>query len=130
MPRKCNLEAQAKYYAGPAGPLLLAKAKDRYKKDPKKARNWTLQRKFGISLVQYEEILASQNYTCAICHKPESVKRKGIVKDLAVDHNHITKKIRGLLCQACNIGIGQLKLDDTDAILVSSLKYREKHDNS
>lgn len=53
-------------------------------------------RKWGLSSTQYDEILESQNYVCAIClTNPDS-------KSLAVDHDHITGRIRGLLCYRCN----------------------------
>src|SRR3990167_8472300 len=40
-----------------------------------------------------------QNNKCPICHR-------GIKKNLSVDHNHSTKKIRGLICNNCNLSIG------------------------
>lgn len=63
-----------------------------------RARGYSLQRKYGITLEQYDELLAKQNYCCAICERHESeFKTK-----LAVDHNHATSEIRGLLCTHCN----------------------------
>jgi hypothetical protein len=60
--------------------------------------------------IKNNEMLKSQNYVCAICKNPETVKSvKGKLKELAVDHCHNTGKIRGLLCYACNIGIGLFK---------------------
>jgi DNA-directed RNA polymerase subunit RPC12/RpoP len=57
-----------------------------------------LRNKFGISLEQYSELLKGQKCRCAICekHYTEFATR------LAVDHNHITGEIRGLLCNYCN----------------------------
>src|SRR3989304_10223484 len=70
--------------------------------DPEKAyksrRNTHLKRKFGITLDQYESILISQNNCCAVCHKD----RSGVDRAFAVDHNHDTNEIRGLLCFYCN----------------------------
>lgn len=62
-------------------------------------------RAYGINDIRYNEILARQNNCCAICntHKSE------LKKDLSVDHDHNTGKVRGLLCNNCNIGIGLLK---------------------
>lgn len=53
---------------------------------------------YGITLAQYEEMLASQNYCCSICNKHKDEFKR----NLAVDHNHITGEIRGLLCNYCN----------------------------
>lgn len=66
--------------------------------DPYEAyrRNETYKRKYGISSADYDFLFAKQNGVCALClHPPKKVR-------LAVDHNHITKRIRGLLCTACN----------------------------
>lgn len=51
---------------------------------------------FGLSVDQYDEILERQNGTCAICHQVPRSKR------LAVDHDHKTGRVRGLLCTRCN----------------------------
>lgn len=63
-----------------------------------KARNNRLLRIYGITLDQYNELLFKQNDRCAICerHKEE------FKTNLAVDHNHVTGEIRGLLCSYCN----------------------------
>lgn len=59
---------------------------------------WHLSKRYGITLEQYNDILQKQNNCCAICdkHKDEFKVR------LAVDHNHVTGEIRGLLCTFCN----------------------------
>lgn len=69
-------------------------------------------KKFGMIEADYTKLLEKQNYVCAICKKPETVKLKsGQVKCLAVDHCHDKGHVRGLLCYACNVGIGLLKHD-------------------
>jgi hypothetical protein len=58
----------------------------------------------GITLADYEAMLARQGGGCATCgRKPESGK------NLHVDHDHQTGKIRGLLCIGCNLAIGYLE---------------------
>ena len=64
--------------------------------------------KFGISVSDYEAMLAKQNNGCGICGNSCSTGRK-----LAVDHDHVTGRVRGLLCAACNHAIGKFK-DDPD----------------
>lgn len=67
-------------------------------------------KKFGMIEEDYQKLLISQNYVCSICKKPETVKLKsGEIKRLAVDHCHDKGTVRGLLCYACNIGIGLLR---------------------
>lgn len=85
-----------------------------------------LKLKFGITPEQYNELLESQNYCCAICNEKENVihaRTKEVIK-LAVDHCHKTKKIRGLLCNRCNFGIGYFK--DSIELLRNAIKYLEK----
>lgn len=66
------------------------------KKD--KARDYRLKRIYGISLAQYEEILQKQDECCALCRRHQSEFNK----NLAVDHDHNSLEIRGLLCTYCN----------------------------
>ncbi len=66
-----------------------------------KARDKHLQKTYGISLVQYTEILARQNGCCAICLRPAS----SFKRSLAVDHSHSTLELRGILCPFCNRGL-------------------------
>lgn len=91
-----------------------------------------LRRKFGITLEQYNAMLAEQGGVCAICGDPPTIQ-SGISKGhkqgrqtkprLVVDHDHATGKIRGLLCIPCNRGIGFLK--DDPVIVRFALKYLE-----
>jgi hypothetical protein len=91
---------------------------------PIQQKNRALRNSFGISLHQYNEMLEAQNGVCAICNQPETHKRNGKLKALAVDHDHKTGVIRGLLCSDCNTGIGKLK--DSRKILLSASKYLKK----
>jgi hypothetical protein len=73
-------------------------------------KNYWIRHKYGIELEDYEEIRLVQNNLCAICGKAETSihKRYGHskVRQLCIDHDHDTGKIRGLLCQRCNQGLG------------------------
>ena len=86
-----------------------------------KATEADLQYRFGISLAEYTELCIEQNGQCAICQQPETEMRNGRIKALAVDHDHISGKIRGLLCSSCNTGIGKLK--DSVELLQSAIRY-------
>lgn len=66
-------------------------------------QNGHLKRKYGITIEEYEVMLAKQNGKCAICGQVAGKK------NLAVDHCHDTLKIRGILCENCNRGIGMFK---------------------
>jgi len=87
-------------------------------------RDKQLQRDFGINIEQYQEMLIAQGGVCAICGKGEtSLTRKGKVRGLAVDHDHQTGQIRGLLCSRCNQVLG--RVEDNVDILQSMIDYLE-----
>lgn len=85
-------------------------------------------RKFGVTLKEYGDMLLAQNGCCAICNQPETATRKGVLKALAIDHDHATGKVRGLLCVQCNTAIGKFK-DDRN-LLLSAIRYLDKHSRS
>lgn len=60
-------------------------------------------------------MLAAQKGRCEIC------KRLPGTKELAVDHDHRTDRVRGLLCFRCNVGIGQF--DDSAELLLKAAEY-------
>lgn len=60
--------------------------------------------KYRLSLPEFNELLKKQKNRCAICRI-----RFDVTKHRHVDHNHKTKKIRGILCRSCNLMIGQSK---------------------
>jgi Recombination endonuclease VII len=70
---------------------------------------------YGISPERYQEFLLVQGDVCAICGG-----RNQTGKDLAVDHSHLTGKVRGLLCNRCNILLGLAK-DDPERLLEAAL---------
>ncbi|KKL44602.1 hypothetical protein LCGC14_2364030 [marine sediment metagenome] len=68
------------------------------KKCTESQRNTDLKRHYGITAKKYDCLYDLQNGRCLICDEKKKV--------LCVDHNHVTKKIRGLLCLRCNLGLG------------------------
>jgi hypothetical protein len=72
------------------------------KENPKVIRNVHLNYWYKISLDQYNELFENQKGCCAICGKHQSQ----FSKSLSVDHDHVTGKIKGLLCGNCNRGLG------------------------
>ena len=92
--------------------------------DSKKARDCSLKRRYGLTHEEYSKMWESQGGCCRVCGQPESVKFKGAIKLLAVDHCHKTSKIRGLLCNNCNRAIGMLK--DDPEILRKAASYLEE----
>lgn len=66
-------------------------------------KDYSLRKQYGISLLEYNLLLKRQNGVCAICLRPERSDR---YKHFSVDHDHVTGKVRGLLCSGCNRAIG------------------------
>lgn len=79
-------------------------------------RELLLKRLYGISLSGYALMLKEQNGACAIC-KGQNLDGK----NLYVDHDHKTGKIRSLLCNSCNIFVGQI--ENKLALLPKVLEY-------
>jgi hypothetical protein len=106
-------------------------AKRFYQQHPEKSPNWRkanpakfkiikrradLKKKFSLTLEEYDDILQNQGGGCAICG---GVDKGG--RSLAVDHNHITGEIRGLLCTNCNRAVE--RLDNVENWCVKALTY-------
>lgn len=84
--------------------------------NPKSHRPGVLKRLYGMTMPEYQVLLVSQAGRCAICTRPPTDD-----KLLHVDHNHVTGKVRGLLCQQCNHAIGLLQ--DDRAVIQQALNY-------
>ena len=70
-------------------------------------------KRLGMTIEQYEDMKSEQNNLCACCGQPEQYASSAgnAAKELAVDHNHQTGKVRHLLCHRCNISLGFLEED-------------------
>lgn len=66
-----------------------------------------LKKAYGITFKEYQQMLLDQKHSCKIC----GVHEKECNRSLCVDHCHTTGKIRGLLCDTCNRGLGLLRED-------------------
>jgi hypothetical protein len=86
-----------------------------------KDRESNLKSKYNLTLEDYDELLDKQNGVCAICG---GINRAG--KRLGVDHCHRSGKVRGLLCDTCNLILGQF--DDQIKILQKVIKYLQRVD--
>ena len=92
-----------------------------YKNSTKNYRkDASLRREYDITLDIYLQMLNEQNSCCAICGISEHLLKK----PLFIDHCHKTGKVRGLLCNTCNGGIGLLK--DSIEIIEKASKYLKK----
>ncbi len=88
-----------------------------YLKNKSKSQELHLKNTYNLTIDDYNKIFDEQKGCCKICEKHQSeFKAK-----LAVDHCHQTGKIRGLLCNNCNRGLGHLK--DSVLLLKKAIKY-------
>lgn len=69
-------------------------------------RNYDLNKSYGIGIEEYNIMLDAQNSCCKICDRHLTEVNDKHKKNLCVDHCHTTGKIRGLLCDRCNRGLG------------------------
>lgn len=89
-------------------------------------REHRLVSKYGLTLPQLTVMAEAQDRKCAICGEHETEMRNGLVRHLAVDHDHKTGKVRALLCQPCNKGLGHFK--DDIGLLLKAAAYLRKHE--
>lgn len=73
--------------------------------------------KYGLSDADFRKMMRAQKGVCKICG------RKAGKKPLHVDHDHQTKKVRGLLCHKCNLGLGLFS--DSLRVLKEAVTYLE-----
>lgn len=73
-------------------------------------------RKYGLRIKEYHRLLAEQGGKCAICGGDQLPGRR-----MAVDHDHQNQRVRGLLCDYCNRGIGLFS--DDPAKLMAAVAY-------
>ena len=98
------------------------KKKDQYRRRDKerycstKRRNCALQKKYGIGIEQFQDLLVSQSRGCGIC-----LSREPDGKGWHVDHCHETGKVRGILCGYCNRMLGFAK--DRPEVLLAAISY-------
>ncbi len=76
-------------------------------------RGYWLQYQYGVSSEQLEVMLKEQSNCCGIC--------KCYLEKPCVDHDHTTGKVRGLLCDSCNQGLGRFK--DNYETIVAAAEY-------
>lgn len=105
---ECGRQHGKTWYAGRGKAIL---------RDSKRLRS------YGITREQFDSMLASQQNQCGICSAALTTGWSGT--GVCVDHNHETSKVRGLLCNHCNRGLGLFR--DSPQILASAIAYLEKH---
>jgi Recombination endonuclease VII len=79
-------------------------------------RKHALWRNYHMTVAEYDLLFESQHGVCAACGQAEYQRSvNGTIQPLSVDHNHVTKVTRGLLCKDCNTALGHLQ-DNSERI--------------
>lgn len=73
---------------------------------------------YGVTKEEYDALMVKQGGKCAICRKDHGTIIRGRQTPLGVDHCHKTGKVRGLLCQGCNVGLGNFQ-DDPELLKIA-----------
>jgi hypothetical protein len=76
----------------------------------------------GLSPADFDAMMQRQQGGCAICHLPFGKAHRD---QSCIDHDHATGRVRGLLCHACNKGIGLL--GDDEQRLTAAARYLAEH---
>ena len=106
---------------------LILQKREKYRNNPNfkaSKRAYALRTKYGITNEDYDKLVEKQNNCCDICGK----SRSEFEKEFFIDHDHTTKKVRGLLCLWCNTVIGFAK--DNIETLKNAITYLKKHKQS
>lgn len=69
----------------------------------KRCREWYLKNNYALTQKEFLFIYVNQNGCCAVCKKPVALDK------IRIDHNHETGKVRGLLCNECNLDLGTIE---------------------
>lgn len=128
--RKARIKAAAQFAVDPErvrqrGRESLARRRadpERNNKRREVQRARRLQRDYGLTQEEYDSLFDQQLGFCAICHQAPG--KRG----LAVDHHHLTGKVRGLLCDRCNTGLGLFR--DMPMWLRQAADYLDEHGGS
>lgn len=104
---RCRARGRAFYWKQRKSSLSIAKLRKRWrewpKKHPSRIRDKNLRARYGITLIEWQALWEKQGRRCACCGTTERGKN-----DWATDHDHNTKKVRGIVCHSCNHNLGKL----------------------
>lgn len=82
--------------------------RDRHARDPDRRRWTVVLHRYGITKADFDALYDAQDGACALCGKTDGAAREAVGERywLHIDHDHETGRVRGLLCFACNNGLG------------------------
>lgn len=120
---------------GPDNFVWVEKVEDRMeylkqwkRNNPDKQRRYRLKKEYGVTPEWYDETFAAQGNGCAICGGQCKKIEDGHQNYMAIDHCHGTGRVRGILCNDCNLAIGHMK--DDPATLRAAADYLDRYQHS
>lgn len=96
------------------------------KRNPGRTKELHYKRRYGIDNIRFQELLAAQDGKCGMCKMPHEPSDQQTGLD--VDHDHSTNRVRGLLCQRCNKGLGLLQ--DSIEVLLAGIEYLRRAESN
>lgn len=115
--------AQTAAYRAANPEKVKAQKKSYQIRNPEKGRVRSRIARYGLTDDKFQDLLLKQKNSCAICSFIFS-SGEGRTRAASIDHDHATGRIRGILCAACNHGLGKFK--DSSTILRAAAEYLEK----
>lgn len=82
---------------------------------PAKKREYQNRNRYGIEPHQFDQLLMAQNGCCAICLRKLRIDGRRGKDSAAIDHDHETNAVRGIVCLGCNTGL-DVFADDVDTL--------------
>ena len=89
-------------------------------KNPGVDRKYSLKKRYGMSLEDFDVMLEAQGFRCSLCGFTLEAKTS------CVDHDHESGTVRAILCRPCNTGLGHFK--DSSETLLAAAAYLQRHD--
>jgi len=86
-------------------------------------KNEVLKVRYGLTIEDFNNLLKKQDYKCAICGEPLDLSSRFKVH---IEHNHKTGKVRGIVCNKCNQGLGGFR--DNIEYLQKAIEYLKRND--
>lgn len=122
--KSCVSEIRAARYK--TSPIEQREKKAQYRAaNPEKIRDTKLRQAYGVGIIYYDAKLKEQGGVCASCGRCRKDTWRGKLVAMPLDHNHLTKQPRGVLCSKCNRALGLV--EENIDILLGLIEYIKKY---
>lgn len=111
---ECKIATQ-RAYAEEHSEKIKVKQKEFYEKNKKHQFSRFIQRRYGMTLGNYNELILQQGGLCPICDVTLTPEARP-----SIDHCHETGNVRNILCADCNLGLGQFR-ENPKALIKAAL---------